>query len=410
LNGSQALYSIAQNDPPGTQWLNELVTIRPDVRPITIPAGIKDCNDWLRNGPDAAKAFVAALQGAQQYGSASLDWFQEKKVEELTAIEPAQIIEGMLYAGQKMNITGGSKQFKSWLLLYIAYCNANGLEIFGCFNTARSKVAIIDFELLSYSIRKRLETIRKALEIQGIFGNFDGLRVFSLRGLSRKFKGNLDAVCQYLRDHGFKVIVFDPMYKMMIGGDENSNSFVAEILERMTEFCMQCDTVLYYVHHHSKGSQGEKEAIDRGSGAGSFSRDGDTLIDFTPHETTSKTKPVFTVTITVRDFNPIDDFVVYWEFPLFIKDVSGLNPTDLKKRKSGSSAQNTYRPPGDALKFISKLETITKKEFINRMITPDKNGRKFCAERRAWEIIKELIALGELIEDRTAHPPTVCRV
>jgi hypothetical protein len=83
----------------------------------------------------------------------------------------------------------------------------------------------------------------------------------------------------------------------------------------------------------AKGNQAEKEAIDRGSGAGSFGRDPDVILDFTDHEDTSPAKPIFSVSVIIREFEHIGDFVVYWEPPLLIKDTTGLNPHDLKQRQ-----------------------------------------------------------------------------
>ena len=38
---------------------------------------------------------------------------------------------------------------------------------------------------------------------------------------------------------------------------------------------------MIYVHHHAKGLQGGRKAMDRGSGSGVFARDADAIIDFT---------------------------------------------------------------------------------------------------------------------------------
>jgi hypothetical protein len=99
------------------------------------------------------------------------------------------------------------------------------------------------------------------------------------------------------------------------------------------------------VHHHSKGNQAARESIDRSSGAGSHGRDADTILDFTDHEQTSKANPIFTVSVTVRDFKPVDDFVVRWEFPLFVKDRTGLDPGNLKQKSAKQSGRPAKEQP-----------------------------------------------------------------
>ena len=60
----------------------------------------------------------------------------------------------------------------------------------------------------------------------------------------------------------------------------------------MANFCNQFDKVctelgcaVIYCHHHSKGSQGGKRAMDRASGSGVFARDPDALLDLIELET-----------------------------------------------------------------------------------------------------------------------------
>ncbi len=80
-----------------------------------------------------------------------------------------------------------------------------------------------------------------------------------------------------------------------------------------------------FAAHYSKGNQAAKEAIDRVSGSGVFARDPDSLLMFTKHQEAD----CFTVEATLRNFPPLDPFVVRWEYPLFHRD-SELDPTNLK--------------------------------------------------------------------------------
>ena len=61
------------------------------------------------------------------------------------------------------------------------------------------------------------------------------------------------------------------------------------------------------------------------SGSGVFSRDPDSLLNFTSH----READCYTVEATLRNFPPLCPFVVRWDYPLFARDGS-LNPAELK--------------------------------------------------------------------------------
>lgn len=61
----------------------------------------------------------------------------------------------------------------------------------------------------------------------------------------------------------------------------------------MSKFCSYFDrigtelgTAVIYCHHHSKGAQGGKKAMDRASGSGVFARDPDAQLDLIELELT----------------------------------------------------------------------------------------------------------------------------
>ena len=192
-----------------------------------------------------------------------LSWLKCVTVEELPEIEPPRIIDGLLRVGEKLGVTAGSKKFKTWLLLYLGYCIANGLPFLG-FATKASRVVIFDLELSAWGLGKRLKKIQKAVGA----GTFENFRVYALRGKARKFCGNLEAVKAQIAQEGFEVVIIDPVYKFLLGKDESSNGIVAAVLEQLTEFCMEVGVAIIYVHHHSKGNQAGKDSLDRSSGAG----------------------------------------------------------------------------------------------------------------------------------------------
>jgi len=264
----------------------------------------------------------------------TFSWLKLETYDQLSEQEPEQIIRGVLHVGEKFGITAGSKRFKTWFLLYLAYCVANGLSFLGR-ETKKSKVAVFDLELSKNGLRRRLARIQKTVGE----GDFSNIRVCALRGKAPKFCQALKSSDQPLQKlilaEKVELVIIDPVYKFLLGRDENSNGIVAEILEDLTEFCDASGVALAYVHHHSKGNQANKDARDRGAGAGAWARDPDCLLDLTEHEQWTKDNQVFSAEFTLRDFPPIEKFVVRWEFPLIIIDENGLDPNELKQSEKG---------------------------------------------------------------------------
>ena len=77
---------------------------------------------------------------------------------------------------------------------------------------------------------------------------------------------------------GLSLIIVDPIYKCAIG-DENDAYDTGRLCNLIDKIAGQLGVAVIYAHHHSKGSQGQKKAMDRASGSGVISRDADALID-----------------------------------------------------------------------------------------------------------------------------------
>ena len=77
-----------------------------------------------------------------------------------------------------------------------------------------------------------------------------------------------------VQNQGFDAIIIDPIYKV-ITGDENNASDMGVFSNLFDKICNETGCAAIYCHHHSKGSQGFKRAMDRASGSGVFARDPD---------------------------------------------------------------------------------------------------------------------------------------
>jgi len=112
-------------------------------------------------------------------------------------------------------------------------------------------------------------------------------------------------------NQGFDAIIIDPIYKV-ITGDENNASEMGAFSNQFDKICNETGCAAIYCHHHSKGSQGFKRAMDRASGSGVFARDPDAQLDMIQLETSDEfmaqyadvqTSTAWRLESSLREFN-----------------------------------------------------------------------------------------------------------
>jgi hypothetical protein len=325
-----------------------------------------------------ADAFLALEKDGSD--PVNLSWLNFEDVDDLPDEESEAVIAGLLRIGEKLGITAGTKRFKTWLLLYIAYCIANGIDFLG-FKTKQSKVVFFDLELSRNGLKRRLLRIQKAVGS----GDFENLKICSLRGKAGLFCRNFEHIKDRIVKEGAKVVVIDPVYKFLLGKEESSNGVVADVLERLTVFCMEAKVAMIYVHHHSKGNQAGKESMDRSSGAGAWSRDPDAILDLVEHNDSTREERILIAEITVRDFPPIENIVVRWNFPLLEKDTKGLDPAKLKQPQKGG------RPKEDNNDIIMAVFRVC--EIDGGATAKQISTATLISLRSVYRTIKELVPI-----------------
>jgi hypothetical protein len=112
---------------------------------------------------------------------------------------------------------------------------------------------------------------------------------------------------------------------------------MAQLLERFEMLADRIQAAFIISHHFSKGSQTEKESIDRSSGAGVFGRDPDTIISITPH----KEADAYIVAIDANDYPPMETFSIRFDYPRFML-APELDPTEFKQPKNRAKAHTEY--------------------------------------------------------------------
>lgn len=238
------------------------------------------------------------------------------------------LIEGILRKGHKMLISGPSKAGKSFFLMELAVALANGQKWIG-FQCQKSRVLYINFEIDSASCIHRFMDIRAALkEHHGLdCSHNDDLMIWNLRGHAMPLNEMVPKITAKCKDFNLDVILVDPIYKVLMGDENNASD--------MGAFCNEFDKIanllhcsVIYCHHHSKGAQGFKRAMDRASGSGVFARDPDAQLDMLeiePNEeyVDANTDTAWQIESSLREFPNIIPKRIWFRYPLHEEETEG---------------------------------------------------------------------------------------
>jgi len=271
--------------------------------------------------PDPSEVYADIPEAKNGHGESVIELINAASFVNLEIPEPPQIIKGLLHQGSKFSIGGASKACKTWALLDLAISISNGIPWIG-FDTCKGRVLYLNFEIQEFAWQKRMKIVKEARAVTDL----TGIELVNLRGKPCDFTILLPQIRDRVKDENFAAIVIDPIYKLYGRTDENNARDVAALLTGVENLASETKAAVAYASHFSKGNQSQKEAIDRVSGSGVFSRDPDCMLVLTKHSEDD----AFTVESILRNFAPIDPFVVKWNFPLLTRDES-LDPDDLKK-------------------------------------------------------------------------------
>jgi len=160
------------------------------------------------NDPDFYKRVL--LPGQEE----RLKSFKLQNIDQLPTEMPPIVIHGLLRQLEIILLGGHSKSWKSWALLDLLFCVANGFPWLG-FETVQGTVVHFDLELLGAEIRRRFLLIKDSYGK----GSFDNLKIVSLRG--KPFSPqDLDAIPILLGD-GVSLLALEPIYRLLAGQNEN---------------------------------------------------------------------------------------------------------------------------------------------------------------------------------------------
>lgn len=194
------------------------------------------------------------------------------------------LISGILRQGHKMLISGPSKAGKSYLLIELVIAIAEGRQWLK-WQCARGRVLYVNLELDRVSCMHRFKDVYQALGWRP--DNICNIDVWNLRGKTAPMDKLAPKLIRRASKRNYTAIIIDPIYKV-ITGDENSADQMAKFCNQFDLICTELGCAVIYCHHHSKGAQGSKKAIDRASGSGVFARDPDAVIDLIELETSQE--------------------------------------------------------------------------------------------------------------------------
>lgn len=247
---------------------------------------------------------------------------------------PEELIEGLLYAPGTLLLSGPSKSRKTFTTLDLAIAIASGGKWLGR-QCAASPVLYLNLELQDFAITERIA------KICGARGHPApaNLHIWNLRGkkvslleLKKRLPAKIAAM-------GAKAVAVDPHYKIssVSGMEESSNDDMGLLLGEMESLCHDARSALILTHHFAKGDASAKNAADRASGAGTFTRWPDVFVTFTPHAEEDN----MTIDFFLRNFAPVPSFVVRWLHPRWQLEPS-LDPLDLKRAPNAGSFKEKY--------------------------------------------------------------------
>ena len=238
---------------------------------------------------------------------------------------PEEIIHGVLRRGHKMLISGSSKAGKSFLLMELCIALAEGKTWLG-FQCRKSRVLYVNLEIDPASCINRFAKIYKALGTAKRHAK--DIIVWNLRGHAVPLDQLVPKLIRRVRDQHLDAIIIDPIYKV-ITGDENSASDMAAFCNQFDRICNETGCSTIYCHHHSKGAQGMKRAMDRASGSGVFARDPDAQLDMIELELDGNAKEearelgvtAWRLESSLREFKNITPVEFWFDYPIHRLDL-----------------------------------------------------------------------------------------
>lgn len=237
----------------------------------------------------------------------------QKKTKELHAIDVNQwmlcaegelnpIVTDFMELGDKLAIVAPSKCRKSFFTLQLAFCVAEGRELFEGLRPVKRRVLFIQPEIKATHFHRRVRRMGRAL---GFTPERGALTIINARG-------NIPDEAEIIRQAKLletELIILDPIYKFFTGA-ENDQRDMSDFLAGFDRIIEETGAGICYIHHDGKGNPGDRGTRDRGSGSGVLGRDYDACITLTPH---SENGDAVVIDFLCRNYPPRPPLVARWD-------------------------------------------------------------------------------------------------
>ena len=325
---SDIVTAIDYDDP--NEWSSERLDTW--LREHDLPATCKDgknhfklcplCNEsegnaacWIRDGQPVFKCFRQKCGGsfADLVARVTPTRLATTSLESLPAKFPKPrgiVVEGLIRRGDVVNLVGGPKARKSFLVMQLALCVASGIPFLGR-ATTQGRVLLIDNELRGDDLARRAQAMASAMGLD--WHTTANIETMLLRGQLADLN-TIKAAVAKVPAGTFSLIVVDALYKTLPKGtDENSNSDITAAYITLDGIAEGQDCASVVVHHTSKGTQHAKAVSDMGAGAGAQSRSADVHLVLRDHEDAD----TVVLAAVVRSQRPVDPICIQFMHPLW---------------------------------------------------------------------------------------------
>lgn len=349
----------------------------------------------MRNG--VMQTLIATNIGRKSYN----DWldFTEGINDELPALTflnealknppelPEELIKGVLRVGHKMLISGSSKAGKSFLLMELCIALSEGSKWLG-FQCKKSKVMYVNLEIDSASCINRFSEIYKALKIEPKHSR--DIVIWNLRGWAMPLDKLVPRLVRKIANQGFDAVIIDPIYKVIMG-DENNASEMGAFCNQFDKICNETGCATIYCHHHSKGAQGFKKAMDRASGSGVFARDPDAQLDMIQLETSEDfmtenadnlRSTAWRLESSLREFPNFKPVNFWFDYPIHRIDDKNI----LSKVYAEGDTRNNLTKSGKRKQTIETRKAEFDRAF--NILTVTEDGEATCTVEELMEYLE----------------------
>jgi len=218
-----------------------------------------DPYDWVKAGGTKEQLLDMTEQ------EAGMLWWGD--LLESTLEPPPDVVEGFIPGSSLAVFSGDGGIGKSYVLLEMAACVAQGKPWLNM-NTTQMPVLIIDLENREWRDSLRVKWVNKSKQVDGDKDIPVAFMLDSDIDLGKKeVEGGLDSLVELIKDHGFGLVILDSFVDFLDGIDENDNAQMALVCKRLRDVADRSGATILAIHHVAKAAAGKAWQSSRGASA-----------------------------------------------------------------------------------------------------------------------------------------------